>query len=194
LRSSVEIAGACTREVYRGLSAGLAEDSSFRTVCNIVLLTTNQEDSGVLLLRAYLEGVTLSETLQSNIWQTAELTLVQVRALRKLAKKPRSLGQLGSDLALAPPSMTRLVDRLEERGLIERRRDDEDRRKVVATVTEEGRRLVSAVVPFLEGTAMRTAVDRMSVVDRKRIAAALRDFNSAVRQVEEELLLAGVEA
>jgi hypothetical protein len=54
--------------------------------------------------------------------------------------------------------------------------------------------LVSAVVPFLEGTAIRTAVDRMSVVDRKRIAAALRDFNSAVRQVEEELLLAGVEA
>ncbi len=163
-------------------------------MCNIAWLTTNQEDSGVLLLRAYLDGVTLSETLQSSIWQTAELTLVQVRALRKLAKKPQSLGQLGSALALAPPSMTRLVDRLEERGLIERRRDDEDRRKVVATVTDEGRRLVSAVVPLLEGTAIRAAVDRMNVGDRKRIAAAMRDFNSAVRQVEEELLLAGVEA
>jgi DNA-binding MarR family transcriptional regulator len=90
--------------------------------------------------------------------------------------------------------MTRLVDRLEERGLIERRRDDEDRRKVVATVTEEGRRLVSAVVPFLEGTAIRSAVDRMNVGDRKRIAAAMRDFNAAVRQVEEELLLVGVDA
>jgi DNA-binding MarR family transcriptional regulator len=163
-------------------------------MCNIVLLVTNQEDSGVLLLRAYLDGVTLSETLQSNIWQTAQLTLVQVRALRKLAKKPQALGQLGSELALAPPSMTRLVDRLEERGLIERRRDDEDRRKVVATVTEDGLRLVSAVVPFLEGTAIRAAVDRMSVGDRKRIAAAMRDFNAAVRQVEEELLVAGVEA
>ncbi|MEA2655406.1 MAG: Winged helix DNA-binding domain, partial [Chloroflexota bacterium] len=95
---------------------------------------------------------------------------------------------------LAPPSMTRLVDRLEERGLIERRRDDEDRRKVVATVTDEGRRLVSAVVPFLEGTAIRTAVDRMSAGDRNRIAAAMRDFNAAVRRVEEELLVAGVEA
>jgi DNA-binding MarR family transcriptional regulator len=163
-------------------------------MCNIVLLTTNQEDSDVLLLRAYLDGVTLSETLQSNLWQTAQLTLVQVRTLRKLARKPLSIGQLGSELALAPPSMTRLIDRLEERGLIERRRDDEDRRKVVATVTDEGRRLVSAVVPFLEGTAIRTAVDRMSAGDRHRIAAAMRDFNAAVRLVEEELLVAGVEA
>jgi DNA-binding MarR family transcriptional regulator len=138
--------------------------------------------------------VTLSETLQSNLWQTAQLTLVQVRALRKLARRPQSIGQLGSELALAPPSMTRLVDRLEERGLIERRRDDEDRRKVVATVTDEGRRLVSAVVPFLEGTAIRAAVDRMSAGDRNRIAAAMRDFNAAVRLVEEELVVAGVDA
>jgi DNA-binding MarR family transcriptional regulator len=157
------------------------------------VLTTNSDDSGIRLLRAYLDAVALSEALQTRIWHAAELTLVQVRFLRRLAKKPQSLGQLGSDLALAPPSVTRLVDRLEERGLIERNRDDEDRRKVVATLTDEGRRLVSAV-PFLEGTAIRTAVDRMTVADRERIATALRDFNAAIRQVEDELLVAAIEA
>jgi DNA-binding MarR family transcriptional regulator len=149
---------------------------------------TNPDDSDVSLLRAYLDAVTLSEALQTRIWHAAQLTLAQVRVLRRLAKQPRSLGQLGADLALAPPSMTRLVDRLEERGLIERRRDDEDRRKVLATVTADGRRLVSAI-PFLEGTAIRTAVDRMTVSDRKRIAAAMREFNAAVMEVEEKLLL-----
>jgi DNA-binding MarR family transcriptional regulator len=82
--------------------------------------------------------------------------------------------------------MTRLVDRLEERGLIARRRDDDDRRKVVATLTDEGRRLVTAI-PFLEGTAIRIAVERMRASDRERIAASMRDFHAAVRLVEDEL-------
>ena len=94
---------------------------------------------------------------------------------------------------LAPPSMTRLIDRLEERGLIERRRDDEDRRKVLAKITDEGRRLVSAI-PFLEGTPIRTAVDRMTVAERERIAAALREFNAAVMKADEESLLVETEA
>jgi DNA-binding MarR family transcriptional regulator len=166
---------------------------SFAHLYNIVLATTNPDDSGVGLLRAYLDAVTLSEALQTRIWHAAELTLVQVRVLRRLAKEPRPLGQLGVYLTLAPPSMTRIVDRLEERGLIERRRDDEDRRKVLASITAEGRRLVSAI-PFLEGTPIRTAVDRMKVADRERIAAAMRDFNAAVKQVEEESLLVETEA
>jgi DNA-binding MarR family transcriptional regulator len=145
------------------------------------------DDSGVRLLRAYLDGVTLSEALQTSIWHTAELTLAQVRVLRRLARQPQSLGQLGTDLALAPPSMTRLADRLEERGLIARRRDDDDRRKVVATLTDEGRRLVTAI-PFIEGTAIRLAAERMTVADRERISAAMRDFNAAVRLIEDELL------
>lgn len=149
-------------------------------------------DSGIRLLRAYLDAVTLSEALQTSIWHTAELTLAQVRVLRRLAKQPQSLGQLGTDLALAPPSMTRLADRLEERGLIARRRDDDDRRKVVATLTDEGRRLVTAI-PFIGGTAIRLAAERMKVADRERIAAAMRDFNAAVRLVEDELLAATVQ-
>ena len=157
------------------------------------MAATNSDDSDVRLLRAYLDSVTLSEAVQTRIWHVAQLTLAQVRALRKLAKQPRSLGQLGAELVLSPPSVTRLVDRLEERGLIERRRDDDDRRKVLANLTAEGRRLVGEI-PLLEGTPIRTAVERMTPADRTRIAAAMRDFTSAVRQVEEETLLVETEA
>src|ERR1700694_400130 len=149
-------------------------DGPFAHLYNIVVPATNPDESDVRLLRAYLDAVTLSEALQTRIWHAAELTLAQVRVLRRLAKQarslrpaggdpalaelplaqvrvlrslakqPRSLGRLGADLVLAPPSMTRLVDRLEERGLIERSRNDDDRRKVLATPTAEGRRLVVA--------------------------------------------------
>ena len=154
------------------------------------MATTNTEDSVALLLRAYLDAVTLSEALQTRIWHAAQLTLAQVRVLRWLAKQPLSLGQLGNDLALAPPSMTRLVDRLEERGLIERHRDNEDRRRVLASLTRAGRQLVSEI-PFLEGTPIRSAVDRMPVADRNRIADAIEEFNAAVRQAEESSLFVG---
>ncbi|MFI5283797.1 MAG: MarR family winged helix-turn-helix transcriptional regulator [Candidatus Dormibacterales bacterium] len=152
------------------------------------MTTTNSPESSSLLLRAYLDAVTLSEGLRTRLWHDAELTLVQVRVLRRLARRRQALGQLGSELNVAPPSMTRLVDRLEERGLIARQRDDDDRRKVVATLTEKGRRLVGAL-PFLEGTAIRTAVDRMDAGDRERIAKAIGEFNAAVRQAENEMVM-----
>jgi DNA-binding MarR family transcriptional regulator len=145
------------------------------------------------VLRAYLDAVTLSEALQTYIWHSAELTLAQVRVMRRLARNPQSLSQLGAELALAPPSMTRLVDRLEARGLITRERDETDRRKVVAALTEEGRRLVSAI-PFLEGTAIRMAVERMTESQRERIGSALDEFNAAVKQAEDELVGAAVES
>lgn len=75
----------------------------------------------------------------------------------------------------------------------QRQRDVDDRRKVVATLTDKGRQLLS-VIPFLEGTALRVAVDRMKPADRERITAAMREFNAAVRQVEGEQLAVAVEA
>jgi DNA-binding MarR family transcriptional regulator len=145
------------------------------------------------VLRAYLDAVTLSEALQTYIWHSAELTLAQVRVMRRLARNPQTLSQLGTELALAPPSMTRLVDRLETRRLITRERDETDRRKVVAALTEEGRRLVSAI-PFLEGTAIRMAVERMTETQRVRIGSALDEFNAAVKQAEDELVGAAVDS
>ena len=159
---------------------------------NVVVLTTNSLDTRRRLLRAYLDAVTLSEPLQTRIWHSAQLSLVQVRVLRRLANQPQSQSQLGAELGLAPPSITRLVDRLEARELIARQRDEADRRKVVVTLTDEGRQLVSAL-PLLEGTAIMAAVDHMSPSQQETIGAAFREFTAAVRQAEEELVGTAVE-
>jgi DNA-binding MarR family transcriptional regulator len=136
------------------------------------------------LLRAYLDAVALSEEVQSRLWKAAQLTLGQVRALRRLVDTPKSLGELGSELSLSPTSMTRLIDRLEERGLVERRRDESNRRRVEAVLLPTGRDLIAGL-PLLGDTPIWEAAHTLSSPHRKRMAAAFREFVEAVRRVEE---------
>jgi DNA-binding MarR family transcriptional regulator len=50
--------------------------------------------------------------------------------------------RLGSLLQVHPTSVTSAVDRLERQGYVERQRQDEDRRVVLAAITEAGRAVV----------------------------------------------------
>ncbi|HTW82941.1 MAG TPA: MarR family transcriptional regulator [Candidatus Sulfotelmatobacter sp.] len=52
---------------------------------------------------------------------------------------PLTAGELGERERLLPQSLTRMLARLEDRGLITRRRDDEDRRRRLIAITLLGR-------------------------------------------------------
>src|SRR5262249_6138398 len=56
---------------------------------------------------------------------------------------PMTAGRLAERALLSPGAITALVDRLEEKGLARRTRDDEDRRRVLIEVTPELRRRAS---------------------------------------------------
>jgi DNA-binding MarR family transcriptional regulator len=137
----------------------------------------------VAVIHGYLDVVALAEEVQARVWQDAELTLVQIRALRSLVREPKPLGQLGADLRLSPTSVTRLIDRLEQAGLAVRLDDSQDRRRVVAAPTDAGRDVVSAV-PLLEYSDIRAAMERLAPAERQRIATAFTDFVAAVRETQ----------
>ncbi|MEJ7568165.1 MAG: MarR family transcriptional regulator [Gaiellaceae bacterium] len=56
-----------------------------------------------------------------------------------------SLRELAAEERISAPALSGHVDRLEKAGLIERTRDDTDRRRVGLTLTEEGARLLKRV-------------------------------------------------
>ncbi|KKD06955.1 MarR family winged helix-turn-helix transcriptional regulator [Streptomyces sp. WM6386] len=67
------------------------------------------------------------------------LTGAQARLLSLLSLEPLPMRKLAHKLRCEPSNVTGIVDRLESRGLVERRPDPADRRVKLAAVTDEGR-------------------------------------------------------
>jgi DNA-binding MarR family transcriptional regulator len=73
------------------------------------------------------------------------LSATHIAALATLERHgPLPLGELAALEKVAPPSMTRVVARLAESGLVDRERHTGDRRQVFITITEQGRQLLAA--------------------------------------------------
>ena len=75
----------------------------------------------------------------------ADLTASQYNVLRILrGAHPKSLtaGEIGERTIAREPDITRLVDRLNDRGLVKRARSEEDRRVVEIEITAKGLQLL----------------------------------------------------
>jgi DNA-binding MarR family transcriptional regulator len=66
------------------------------------------------------------------------LTGAQARVLGLLSSQPMPMRRLAQKLKCEPSNVTGIVDRLEVRGLVERRPDPADRRVKLAAPTERG--------------------------------------------------------
>ena len=72
-----------------------------------------------------------------------EVTTSMLSALATIERRgPLTLGALAAAERIQPPSMTKLVARLEETGLVVREVDAQDRRVARVQVTREGKRLL----------------------------------------------------
>lgn len=66
-----------------------------------------------------------------------------LRILRGAGPDGLACREIGERMITKDPDVTRLLDRLEERGLITRMRDRSDRRIITTRITEKGLRLLS---------------------------------------------------
>ncbi len=73
----------------------------------------------------------------------SEATYNVLRIVR--AGKGKTCSEIGRDMVVRVPDVTRLVDRLEGLGLVTRSRGSEDRRVVRIAITREGQRLLQTL-------------------------------------------------
>ena len=96
----------------------------------------------------YLELCRTADILSrgvSEVLKAEELSPNQYNVLRILRGAPEGLpcGEIGTRMITRDPDITRLLDRLEKRGLIVRSREAQDRRRVMARIERAGLHLLA---------------------------------------------------
>ena len=105
-------------------------------------------------------------------------TLSEGRLLWELAHRDRpSAGELGRELRLDPGYLSRLIDRLQRRGLVERKPSPTDKRQTLLRLTRKGQDTfaglnrrsheeITAMLSALPATDQRRLVEAMSRIER----------------------------
>jgi DNA-binding MarR family transcriptional regulator len=93
-------------------------------------------------------------------------------------------GQLAELLEVEPITCCRMIDRLEEAGLVERRRDPADRRAWRIHLTEKARPVL-AELHEIAGTMIETALQGLSAAERDALIASLNVIRSNMTQTQE---------
>jgi DNA-binding MarR family transcriptional regulator len=85
---------------------------------------------------------------QAEFFRGFQLTPTQynvLRILRGAGKDGATCSEAAERMLTADPDITRLLDRLESRNLIQRERSKQDRRVVVSRITEHGLNLLKSI-------------------------------------------------
>lgn len=102
-----------------------------------------QEQVGFLLRKAHQRHVAIFAS------RIADLTPPQFATLAKLADVGEtSQNQLGSLVAMDAATVKGVIDRLKARGLVELTKHDVDKRRLMVSLTAEGRQTVERLVPL----------------------------------------------
>ena len=110
--------------------------------------TSKRQHVGCSEEAAFLDLLRTTDMLSRRlvpVLKTEDLSATQYNVLRILRGAPEGLacGEIAGRMITRDPDVTRLLDRLEKRGLISRGRETKDRRTVMARITPEGLTLLS---------------------------------------------------
>jgi DNA-binding MarR family transcriptional regulator len=95
----------------------------------------------------------------------------------------QTVADLSRELRHDSGAMTRLVDQLEARGWIERKRNREDRRVVELSLTAEGSTVAESLIPLAVGT-LNTALEDFTREEVQQLQGLLRRLTARLRQLE----------
>src|SRR5436190_9189819 len=104
-----------------------------------------------------------------------------------LHKGPLPINEIGKKVLLTSGSITVAVDRLETKGLVERRAHGTDRRARIVHLTNSGRRLITRIYADHAADMERLASASLTKAERKTLIGLLKKIGyKAATQSEED--------
>jgi DNA-binding MarR family transcriptional regulator len=94
-------------------------------------------------------------------------------ALHRSPGKALRMGELADAVTISRSGLTRLVDRIEAEGLLERRQSPADRRAVEAAITPEGSKLLRRMWPVYEKVLRAQFESKLTRAEAKSLSKAL---------------------
>jgi DNA-binding MarR family transcriptional regulator len=118
----------------------------------------------------------LEESLEKALQAGFDLSVVEFTVLDTLDRQDgwhMRMQQLSRAAALSHSATTRLVTRLEKRGLLRRTLCDDDRRGIYSTLTDTGRELLATARPVHDETLSATLDEACAVPELEPLVTAL---------------------
>lgn len=113
------------------------------------------------------EVLKASKPFMESVASTFELTPQQMISLKMLSnERPMAMSELAGSLGCDASNVTAIVDKLESRGLVERRSSDQDRRVKALIMTAAGVKLAARI-----HERMRVPPPAIANLDEKDLAA-----------------------
>lgn len=132
-------------------------------------MSTADEDARAAF--AVMADLVLDNQRRQAVSEAVGLPFGRVRALKRIAAKPMTLGELAVAMNVDPPNCTAIVDDLESRGLVERRPHPTDRRSKLVVITRAGAQLAKKAKAVMDSPP--TSLASLPAADLRRLAEIL---------------------
>jgi DNA-binding MarR family transcriptional regulator len=154
-----------------------------RETCTMIAIEESCERRVLAALRRIVQAIDLhSRQLMSQ----CEVTAPQLVCLHMLALEGRLTSRaLAAKVHVNPSTLVGILDRLESKDLVARRRDSVDRRSVFVELTRQGAAFVAKAPSPLQ-SALVDRLRRLTRKDQKRLAETLEEVVSLMQAEELE--------
>jgi DNA-binding MarR family transcriptional regulator len=140
-------------------------------------LEKERQELTVEITRNLHDVIRESSQFSPTCWLDLDLTAPQVKSLFYIAyQEETNFKNLACALGVTPPSVTGIIDKLVEQGLVSREENPENRRMLILKTTPKGKELISSLKEFRDNN-ISAMLDRLSMEELRTLLQIVKKLS-----------------